>query len=383
MFDEFAQLFASTGFMPHGHCYLWRPGIVWLHAGSDALVALSYTTIPFALAYFVRKRSDLPFTWMFRLFGLFIIACGATHYMAIWTLWDPVYRLSGAIKLVTAMASVPTAILLVKLMPQALALPSPRQLRAANEDLKAAKLELQATNRQLAATNAELEAFSYSVAHDLRAPLRAMSGFSNVLRQTAEGKLDEEEKDCLQEITQNAEGMAALIDGLLALSRVTRYELTKRSVDVTRTAAHVLDALAASDPSRSVRVVVQPGMQANADPQLLRSLLENLLGNAWKFTRDADAAAIEVGVCEQEGDDVFYVKDNGAGFDPEYAARLFTAFQRFHTQAEFTGTGIGLATARRIVTRHGGRVWAEGRVGEGATFYFTLAEPTQQREAEP
>lgn len=162
MLSFVTRLFSSEGFMPHGHCYLWLPEVVWLHVIADALVALSYTTIPFTLSYFVRKRRDIPFTWMFKLFSFFIIACGATHYMAIYTLWHPAYRLSGVVKALTAVASVPTAYLLLRLVPRALAIPSPNELRRAHERLSAAHRELKAANRRLAASNAELEAFSYS-----------------------------------------------------------------------------------------------------------------------------------------------------------------------------------------------------------------------------
>jgi len=349
-----------------------------LHVVSDALIALSYTTIPFTLAYFVRKRRDLPFTWMFQLFGIFIIACGATHAMAIWTLWNPTYRLSGVVKAITALASVPTAYLLVKLVPQGLTLPSPSAMQDANKRLFAAHVELAGANRQLAASNAELEAFSYSVAHDLRAPLRAMSGFSAILLNSGADRLDEEGRDCLQEITQNAERMGRLIDGLLALSRVTRTELRMESVNLSTMVQELCEGFIAEEPARKVELVVQPDIHAQTDADLVRALLENLVGNAWKFSQRNEHALIEFGERTQDGETVYFVRDNRAGFDQAFAQRMFTAFQRFHSQADFPGTGIGLATVQRIVRRHGGRVWAKGEIDVGSEFSFTLSGPSSE-----
>ena len=224
----------------------------------------------------------------------------------------------------------------------------------------------------LALANRELEAFSYAVAHDLRAPLRGMNGFAKILLDDYQDKLDEQGQDCLREIHQNAERMARLIDALLALSRVTRTSPKPEWVDLSACARGVLKELVAEDPQRSVAIVVQDRLRALVDPDRARLLLQNLLGNAWKFTSKVGSAVIEVGRCTKDGAATFFVRDNGAGFDPEYAGKLFAPFQRLHTAAEFPGTGIGLATVQRIVHRHGGRVWAEGAVGEGATFYFTL-----------
>jgi len=374
MLDFVRNLFASGDFMPHGHCYFWQPEILWLHVVSDALVALSYTTIPFTLFYFTRKRRDLPFHWMFLCFAVFIIACGATHAMEIWTVWNPTYRVSGVVKAITAMASVPTAILLITLVPTALALPSPQALRKVNG-------ELAATAAQLEIANKELEAFSYSVAHDLRAPLRAMNGFAQLLASDSADKLDAQSLDHLQEIRSNADKMASLIDAMLLLSRVTRHELKTTPLDLSELGGTVAKALKAANPERTVELVVQPNLSCAADPTLARTLLENLLGNAWKFTGKVQAPRVELGSETQNGERIYYVRDNGAGFDPTYAEKLFKAFQRLHHQNDFAGTGIGLATVHRIVTRHGGRVWAQSAVGQGATFYFTFSKPEQTQEA--
>jgi len=223
------------------------------------------------------------------------------------------------------------------------------------------------------AANRELEAFSYSVAHDLRAPLRGMNSFAQVLLDTYGDKLDEVGKDWLQEIVLNAGKMASLIDGLLSLARVTRSEVRAERIDLSAVVREVVAQLAASEPERVVAIDVQDELYADVDPRLARVLLVNLVSNAWKFTGNTPAARIEFGAIEKDGALEFFVRDNGAGFDMAFASRMFGPFQRLHTVAEFPGTGIGLATVQRIVHRHGGRIWAEGQVDAGATFYFTLA----------
>ena len=222
------------------------------------------------------------------------------------------------------------------------------------------------------AANRELEAFSYSVAHDLRAPLRGMNGFAQVLLDTYSDKLDAEGQDWLREILLNAKKMADLIDGLLSLARVTRSDLRAENADLSAIVREAAARLHAAAPGRAVDVTVQDGLHADVDPRLARALFENLLENAWKFTSKVPSARIEFGATDREGGRVFYVRDNGAGFDMAFANKLFAAFQRLHTVDEFPGTGIGLATVQRIVHRHGGRVWAEGIVDGGATFHFTL-----------
>ena len=225
---------------------------------------------------------------------------------------------------------------------------------------------------QLEATNKELEAFSYSVSHDLRAPLRGIYGFSEALAEDYTDKLDEQGKDYLKRVCAASERMGQLIDELLQLSRVTRSELRHEAVDLTALAKDVATELQESKPERQVEFNIAEGLATYGDQRLLQVMLQNLLGNAWKFTGRASQAKIEFGMDQPNGKPSYYVRDNGAGFDMAYADKLFHAFQRLHETSEFEGTGIGLATVQRIVHRHGGQVWAEGAVGEGATFFFTI-----------
>lgn len=222
------------------------------------------------------------------------------------------------------------------------------------------------------AANRELEAFSYSVAHDLRAPLRGMNGFAQVLLDNYRDRLDADGQDWLQEIVQNAKKMAALIDALLSLSRVSRSELRVERVDLSSLVRTVIADLTTAEPERPLELVVADGLYADADPALARALIDNLVGNAWKFTRHVSPVRIEFGAIRKDDVTSFFVRDNGAGFDMSYAAKLFAPFQRLHSNDEFPGTGIGLATVQRIIHRHGGRISAEGAVGTGATVYFSF-----------
>jgi PAS domain S-box-containing protein len=766
----FRLWFTSGGFQPHGYCYQWNSGLVWLHVISDTLVAASYFTIPFALLWFIRKRRDLPFSWMFALFGLFITACGATHVMEIWNLWHADYWVAGAFKSITAAASVGTAVLLFKLLPEALALPTTSQWIEANKTLEkevqerrmlelqlrlsemharetaelvdlthdaifvrtlqneiifwnkaaeklygwqrdevygkspnevlhtifeksveeiqteiletgywegelihqrrdgtsvvvssrwavsakegkptailesnrditlrkheedkfrnlleaapdavvivdsngrmvlvnsqtermfgytrgellqqevemllpvkfrgkhpghradffrhakvrsmgagielyglrkdgtefpveislspldtrdgilvsasirdvterkhieetlresdqklrllvegvkdyailmldpegrittwnegaerikgyraeeilgqhfsifypaealaegkpARELEIAAenwrfeeegwrlrkdgsrfwanviitalrdkngqlrgfgkvtrdissrkeaeeevehqrsklaqANAQLVFANKELESFSYSVSHDLRTPLRSIDGFSHALLDDYAEKLDEEGKSHLKRIRVATQRMGALIDDLLSLSRLSRSTMHTQLLDVSALVTSVAGELRKAQPERQVELRVVEGLKAEADAGLLRVAMENLLGNAWKFTSKKPNAHIEFGQCGTNGTTAFFLRDDGAGFDPAYADRLFGAFQRLHAVTEFEGTGIGLATVQRIVHRHNGRIWAESSIGQGATFYFTLNEKTPPGE---
>jgi signal transduction histidine kinase len=243
--------------------------------------------------------------------------------------------------------------------------------------LEKVSLETESAWRQraiadLESSNKELESFAYSVSHDLRTPLRSLEGFSQAVVEDYHDKLDEDGKRYLKRIQDAAVLMGKLIDDLLQLSRITRSDMNREKIDLSQMAGLVIDELKKHDPDRKVEVKIQPGLAAQADPRLLRLVLENLIGNAWKFTGKTRSPIIEIGGFQHEGTTAYFVRDNGAGFDMAYADKLFQPFQRLHKSTDFSGTGIGLASVQRIIRRHGGKVWAEGKEGAGAAFYFTL-----------
>jgi len=225
---------------------------------------------------------------------------------------------------------------------------------------------------ELTAVNKELEAFSFSVSHDLRAPLRSIDGFSQALLEDFGDTLDNDGHDYLQRIRAAAQRMGQLIDALLDLSRVTRRELQKETVDLSAIAQDTLNDLQHNEAERHVDCIIQPDVRAKGDKLLLRIVLANMLGNAWKYTSKNPQAQIEFGCKSENGETIYFIRDNGAGFDMDFSGKLFGAFQRMHRDDEFPGTGVGLATVSRIINKHGGRIWAESAPGKGATFYFTL-----------
>lgn len=225
---------------------------------------------------------------------------------------------------------------------------------------------------QLQVAQRELESFSYSVSHDLQAPLRHIDGFSRALMEDYRSVLDPQAQEYLSRICQAAEKMSRLIDSMLQLGRVGRAELSRQEIDLSVKAQVTALELKHRESQRQVEFEIQEGVKGNADPKLARQLLEILIGNAWKFTSKTERAQIRFGAIEKDGSKAYFVSDNGVGFDMAYADKLFTVFHRLHRADEFEGSGVGLAIAQRIVARHGGRIWAESAPGAGATFYFTL-----------
>ena len=638
------KLFGSGDFMPHGMCYLWNSRLIYLHVISDSLIALSYFAIPVILVWFVRRRRNVPFSWMFALFAVFIVACGSTHVMEVWNLWHGDYWLSGVIKAITAVASVSTAILLVRVAPEAIDLPDLSQwikanatlqqevqrrrdieldlrtseanyreqaelldlthdaifvrnlqakiiywnrsaeqlygwtrreargqishellgtvypkplseieaevyekgrwegelvhhrrdgekiivssrwalranasgepgsilesnrditLRKENEekfrnllesapdamvivdaagrmqlvnaqaerlfgyprgDLIGKPVEMLIPERQrtqhtghrrtysespkpramgaglalsgrrrdgtefpveislsplktpggvlvssairdvsdrrqaedrirqlnsalnervaeLNTVNKELESFSYSVSHDLRAPLRHIDGFARILKEEYAGELSADGIRYLDRVLAAANHMGQLVDDLLNLARIGRREIAKQRVRLEDLVQEAIAALPPEVRERKIEWLVEPLGFADCDPGLIKIVLSNLLANSAKFTRTRERAVVEVGECESHGAPAYFIRDNGVGFDPRYADKLFGVFQRLHRQEDFEGTGIGLATVQRIIRRHGGDIWAESEPDRGATFLFTLGPQAEWNES--
>ncbi|HEX9984846.1 MAG TPA: ATP-binding protein [Thermoanaerobaculia bacterium] len=238
------------------------------------------------------------------------------------------------------------------------------QMQERDTSLRRRSLELEASNK-------DLEGFAYAVVHDLRGPLGSIDGFAQALEEDHKENLDDLGKECVDWIRRGCHQMRELIEGLMEMGRVTRAELVHDEVDLSSIARSVAETLKQKAPDRQVRFEIREGARTVGDARLLRAVLENLMNNAFKFTRNRDEARIEFGVVRNGGDPTFYVRDNGAGFDQSHAAKMFRPFQRLHSTRDFEGTGIGLATVQKIVMRHGGKAWAEGEVGKGATIYFT------------
>ncbi len=408
------EFFDSDSFMPHGHCFLWDPRILWLHAVSDLGIAFAYFAIPLALIYFVERRQDFPFKGLLVLYSSFILLCGTTHLLGVWVLWYPNYFFEGVVKAITAIVSIATFFVTVKLVPQALQLVGPRELAKVNADLqknieerakaqgeleqayaaieekvkertaslKESREEVGRLNedleRRVAERTADLESFSYSVSHDLRTPLRAIEGFSRIVMEEYPDKLDDEGKRLLKIVRENVSRMGNLIDDILAFSRAGRRDLSMGPVDMDSLAKAVLEELKPSMEGRDVQAGLGRLPPAQGDAAMLHQVLTNLIENAVKFTTNIDRAIIDISGRTGDNENIYCVRDNGAGFDMRYSDRLFGVFQRLHGADEFEGTGIGLAIVKRIVSRHRGRVWAEGKPGEGATFYFAL--PARKEE---
>ena len=542
------DLLFPGGFMPHGYCYLWTPGLIGLHVASDSLIAFSYFSIPLTLLHIARKRRDIPFSWMFLCFGAFIVACGSTHLLEVWTIWFPSYWLAGSVKAATAAVSVVTAILLIGVTPRALALPgvdwlmeinqrlsdeveqrarAESSLRRVSEDLEMrvaertaelvaanqslreselryrtivehapeaivvldlasdrfvdlnqnaerlfgmtrdellrvgpvevsppyqpdgrpsntaaraelqkaldfrtprfewthrdssgreipceislvrlplsgralvrgsildiserkksieeihrlnAELELRVKQRtaQLEAANHDLESFTYSVSHDLRAPLRHVDGFSRILVDEFGSQLPPGALVHIDRVRKATAHMGHLVDDLLNLARVGREALKVVPTDLNRVVGETIAALEADARGRKVDWRIGRLSTVECDPGLMRQVFSNLLGNAVKFTRPRESAVIEIGEIQGDGGAEIFVRDNGVGFAMKYADKLFQVFQRLHREDEFEGTGVGLAIVHRILQKHGGTIRAESSPGNGAAFFFTLGPP--------
>ena len=382
--DLFKAVFDPATFMPHGHCYFWKPGLIRLHVLSDATIVFAYYSIPIALFFLVRHKKGLPYPWMFVLFGIFIFSCGTTHLMEIWSVWHPAYWLSGLIKAWTGIVSILTAILAVKLLPQALALRSPMELEAANRRLeremaekKQAEEAVIAKREELAISRAELEQlelFSYVATHDLREPLHKIIAFGELLKLHSGSDLNERSLQDLTRIQKAARRMDQMIEELREYSKIGKSETPFVPVDLKSVAREALGdlELRIKEAQAQVEVGELPVVQGNR--MQLRQLFQNLIGNAIKFRRPGEPCRVTVKSTVANPECVtITVEDNGIGFDETYLDRIFKPFQRLHSRDAYEGSGLGLAICQKIALHHRGEITARSVPGRGSAFVVTLA----------
>ncbi|MRW86674.1 response regulator [Pseudoduganella sp. FT26W] len=375
--------FNSQGFMPHGHCFLWIPSILWTSVISDALIALAYLTIPISLVYFIRKRRDMPFDWMFIAFGVFILACGSTHLADIWVVWHPDYVLSVTLKAVTAAASVVTAVAMIRLIPIALRIPSPAQLAAVNAELQKANDDLRAAMERAEVANRAKSAFLTSMSHELRTPLNAILGYAQILKR--DKSLTMPQQSGISTIQQGGQHLLALINDVLDLSRVDagKMEFHPKPVRLGDLLAVVGDIMRVRAEQKHLHFELElmDGLPqaVSADETRLRQVLLNLLGNAVKFT-DRGAVRLRVSrLAEQQGDaaDVarvrFEVLDQGIGIAADQQEAIFRPFEQVGDPSRRAGgTGLGLAISRQLVQLMGGALQVDSTPGKGSRFWFDV-----------
>jgi signal transduction histidine kinase len=359
---------ARTDFMPHGYCLKWTPGLVGLHVLSDAVIALAYFSIPLSLLWFVRARKDLAFSWVFVMFGAFILLCGATHVLAIWTLWYANYYAEGVVKAATAAVSIGTAVALLPIIPRALMLRSPAEL----------EIEVAKRTTELARAHRDLETIFFVASHDLREPIRTIQGFSQMVSTRYTGKLDEKGDDYLMRIHRASNRMATLLDSLLELSRAQRLEVPSEAVSSAEIVREVLERLGDKARATNARISVADGLPLlHVNPTWAAAAVYNLLSNALKHCVPGEAPSVEIEAFvplpgEPAGTGLV-VKDRGPGVRREMRERIFDLFFR-GVGREIEGTGTGLAIVRQVAERHGGAAWVRAREGGGSEFVVTFGE---------
>ncbi|MBA3582443.1 MAG: hypothetical protein H0W44_08355 [Gammaproteobacteria bacterium] len=386
-------------FMPHGHCFLWRPDLLWLHVLSDIFIALAYYTIPVALIYLVKKRTDLRFNLLFVLFAVFIFACGTTHLVGVLNVWHGYYYLEGWLKAITACVSIVTALILWPLMPKLLAIPSQATLEQKNNELLNAQASLQQLNNELEQrisertaalqrVNVDLERFAHLASHDLRGPLRGMNTYAQILLEDYGSQLDEPGLKKLTVLVELTHKLDEMIASLLEYSRISANKTELAEVNVKAVLDEVLALLCIELEGTQLISKVSTDVTLKTDPVYLAEVLRNLVGNAIKYNDKLDKR-IEIGLLSVEQlikksgiipagvrttCKIVYVKDNGIGIKSEHLTVIFEMFKRLSaSNVDQQGSGIGLAMVKRMIEQHGGYIWVESTYGKGSTFYFTHA----------
>ena len=384
--DMLSSWFNNQGFMPHGHCFLWIPSILWMSVISDALIALAYLTIPITLLYFIRKRRDMPFDWMFIAFGVFILACGGTHLADIWVIWHPDYWLSVILKAITAAASVVTAIVLVRLVPVALRIPSPAQLEAVNAELQRANNDLRAAMERAEVANRAKSAFLASMSHELRTPLNAILGYTQILKR--DKGLTPPQQSGISTIHQGGQHLLALINDVLDLSRVEagKMDFHPKPVVLADLLSVVADIMRVRAEQKQLHfeleLVAGLPLAISVDETRLRQVLLNLLGNAVKFT-DRGSVRLRVMPLPAPSDGQadmaqlrFEVRDDGIGIAADHVEAIFRPFEQVGDASRRAGgTGLGLAISGQLVRLMGGELKVDSTVGQGSRFWFDVPVP--------
>lgn len=361
---------SSGDFMPHGHCYLWLPEILWTNVFSDAIIAVAYYSIPVSIMLFVRKRKDIDLKMVPVLFSAFIFLCGTTHLMGILTVWKGYYGIHGLLKAATAIVSIATAIWIWRLLPAALEIPTTQQLRDCVDEATA---EITARNRELGRANKDIEQFVSAASHDLKEPLRTIIAYSQLLEQDLGTELGEDVQQDLEHIMAGARRMQSLVEDLLDLSLASRGDVNFETVSLEETVRSALETLEVSIAASGARIDTDQLPEVRGDRVLLQQLISNLISNALKFRQPETPLIVSI-TSEQDGSGgwVFGVKDNGIGIDAEYRDQVFDPFKRLQGRDHSDGTGIGLAICRRAVDRHNGDIWVEDAPQGGTWFKFTL-----------
>jgi len=374
--NVYLERFARTDFMPHGYCLKWTPDLVGLHVASDAIIALSYFSIPVALLWFVRRRKDLAFSWIFLMFGAFILLCGTTHVLGIWTLWYAQYYAEGAVKAVTALVSIGTAVALWPILPRALALRSPAQLAA----------EVANRTAELARAHRDLETMFFVASHDLREPIRSIQSFSQIIRTRYVDRLDERGLDYFGRIERASDRMNALLESLLELSRAQRLDVPSGTVSATEIVSSVLERLADRIRAKDARIEVADDLpRLRVDPTWVAAAIYNLVSNALKHCVPGEAPQITIEKFvprpQEPSGQGLLVKDRGPGVAPQIRERIFDLFFR-GVGREVEGTGTGLAIVRQVAERHGGAAWVRAREGGGSEFVVTFGGTVEDERSE-
>jgi signal transduction histidine kinase len=385
------QWLLEQDFMPHGHCYFWRPDILWTHVLSDGIIALAYFSIPVTLVYFLSKRKDFPFRWVLALFAAFIILCGMTHIMGIITVWKPIYAVDGMVKAATALVSIATALMIVPLVPIVLSMRSPAELEAANRLLETEVSRRREVEKRLGAavedlhrSNEELEQFTSVASHDLQSQLRAVINYTQLLKGSTEGQLDKKNGELLDFIEAGGNRMQGLITKMSQLSEIGRE---------TGDATVVSMNLALEDACKQQQSCIQKSglaIQAETLPDVtghagqLSMLLQNLLVNATKYMAPGLKPVVRISATRENDHWHFVVADNGIAIDQKYLKEVFAIFRQPHIQDLYPGSGIGLSICKKIVARHHGRIWVDSEAGRGNQFHFTLpaVRPPAQQAAQ-